>query len=171
VKPELPDRRDARPPAHCGKRAAVQQGCGLGGHERLLLGPIPHVPAPVVVPPFGWSDGPPDIGWRLLREEEPDSFFGKVWDSWVGFGLYHKNGRPGWHAHEDVDSGSTELVRLDEYERMRPEIADAYRAAASARFEHGETPGSEPHDQLARHTEALCVTTVHQLITAMSNWH
>jgi hypothetical protein len=56
--------------------------------------------------------------------------------SWYGFGKYHKNRRPWWLPCSG--GNPDELHALDYSEDPDQVIVDAYVAARSARFEHGE---------------------------------
>jgi len=95
-------------------------GVQLPGPGLLLLGPIPEV-----------SSTENDVAWRLLS-----GYFGDI-DETVGFGLYAKNRRP-WYLYSNDLRESSRLHAFDHDEYMYPEITAAYRAARSARFEHGE---------------------------------
>jgi hypothetical protein len=102
------------------------------GPNLLILGPIPKPPVATA-----------DLGWiGLINVIEP-TYGDQIVDSWFGFGSYAKNLRP-WglfntSSGTPVDGGEPEASwltpALDPYECGIPE---AYIAARSARFEHGE---------------------------------
>lgn len=101
------------------------------GPRLLILGPVP---APWPIHP---DDG--DLGWLSLEVDEEG-----VGQQIVGFGSYRKNQRPWVHCTSEVvphlpiprtPSEGWLTPTFDPYESGRP---DAYAAARSARFEHGE---------------------------------
>ena len=83
-------------------------------HPLLLLGPIPDPPAA--------HQG--DLGWLDLSREYR-----------VGFGNYQHKGRLWFQFNTDVDIEHPLRATVDQYEQGVP---NAYIAARSARFEHGE---------------------------------
>jgi len=87
------------------------------GPKLLLLGPIPR---PHTFD-WGWIGGSPRYHGQ-----------GTVLHRW-GFGPYHKNRRPWWLS----GPVARETVK-PELEPSEHGCHDAYKAAASARFEHGE---------------------------------
>jgi hypothetical protein len=91
-------------------------GCEWGP-ALMLVGPIPAL----INTPWGEAR---EIGWNSFP-----SFTG------YGFGLYPKNRRP-WFLTYWLSDRNLHVFEWDEF--MKPEIANAYRAARSARFEHGE---------------------------------
>lgn len=92
---------------------------GERGPKLMLLGSIPD---PMPIGDYAWASW--TQGWRT-------HLIGRH-----GFGTYHKNNRPWWcwSQPEDFDF-LTPTVEPDEYSNAQP----AYRAARSARFEHGES--------------------------------
>lgn len=106
-----------------------RKGRGEQGPRLLLLGSIPE---PTDEGDWGWLGLTPlDVG---------DGEF-EVFGDWWGFGSYGRNLRP-WHLHNTSAATPDQCVgvdwltpALDTYEAGVP---DAYRAARSARFEHGE---------------------------------
>lgn len=95
---------------------------GEEGPHLLVLGPIPPPLSPDA--DYGWYS--PSDGWRH------------------GFGNYHKNSRPWVLLNDAADSPQRPDGRrpwltptVDPYEGGCPQ---AYTAARSARFEHGERP-------------------------------
>lgn len=86
----------------------------------MILGPIPRVD------PSGW-----DWGWPIIDSHDDTGH-----NRWV-FGTYHKNRRPWWaNPNTDILDTWTQPVLCDEYV---DQAVDAYTAARSARFEHGQT--------------------------------
>lgn len=94
------------------------------GPRLMLLGPIPTVPG-VLDLALG------DFGW-----------LGTSGDDWgrYGFGTYHKNQRPWWLDGEPADLHRDPLTPITEQYEEGPHYA--YRAARSARFEHGHCGAS-----------------------------
>lgn len=108
------------------------------GPRLLILGPIPEPPQ---AGDLGW------IGLDVIDgywDDDPDERI--VVDRWWGFGLYHKNLRP-WvlcntSRATPVDyPGDRWLEPTGDCDDVPPKLASAYRAARSARFEHGESGG------------------------------
>jgi hypothetical protein len=104
------------------------------GPHLMILGPIP---AP--------RDG--DWGWLgLNRLWDENNQRTEVWDHWWGFGGYVKSGRP-WVLTETstctpyvMDPGEHSWVEPAYDSSVPYPSRHAYKAARSARFEHGETP-------------------------------
>lgn len=104
---------------------------GETGPHLMLLGPIPE-PIPEDSGDWGWQS------WDL-RSHRGEQI---VDCTWHGFGAYQKNLRPWYLCNASkatpyaYDEPADEWLKpaLDEYEYGVP---DAYRAARSARFEHG----------------------------------
>lgn len=111
------------------KQAAIElphiDGRGEQGPSLMILGPIPELradtPLPGVQPVKIW-----DPGWHSLPN-----------DTCAGFGVYPKNLRP-WSmpcgGHKDW------VTPCIGDEEPREIIREAYKAARTARFEHGESP-------------------------------
>ncbi|MBN6054558.1 hypothetical protein JYK22_21630, partial [Nonomuraea sp. RK-328] len=105
------------------------KGRGEAGPRLLLLGSIPEPPN---AGDWGW------LGFRPLDVGDGEL---DVFGDWWGFGQYDKNLRP-WALYgtstappADFDDDNWLTPALDPDESGVP---DAYRAARSARFEHGE---------------------------------
>lgn len=112
------------------------RGRGEPGPRLMLLGPIPEVPKLW----FGYDERP-DLGWCSSSGEvhgrNPFGFdYSDTVHTRAGFGVYHKNRRP-WHL-SDWENRWTVEASVDRDEYMREGIAEAYRRARTARFEHGE---------------------------------
>jgi hypothetical protein len=112
----------------------------------LLLGPIPNPPAKDR--DLGWLGLWADEDWaqEAIREGHISDASECVGDAYWGFGGFVDLGAP-----EQLDiSGATAYQMGDEpwltpcesYQQMNrfPGVPDAYRAARSARFEHGDSP-------------------------------
>ena len=111
--------------------AAAEHLPGDGDGLRLLiLGPIPEPPA----------EG--DLGWLgLYRSTDPADEI-VITAEWLGFGHYEDKGRLWWLGNvkeTPLDCSDTAWLTpvIDPYEHNG--ASDAYRAARSARFEHGES--------------------------------
>lgn len=96
-------------------------GSGENGPRLLILGPIPDVTRQRPINTFG------EIGDLIWTGLNPDP-------EGVGFGHYYKNHRPWW---DYVLSPLWLTPAISESEHMY-DAEDAYIAARSARFEHGE---------------------------------
>jgi hypothetical protein len=106
------------------------RGKGERGPRLLLLGPIPE------------PRDRGDWGWLGLHPLDVGDGEMAVFADWWGFGSYGKNRRP-WALYGTSSAPPFEYgddgwltPALDEGE---PGIPNAYRAARSARFEHGES--------------------------------
>jgi hypothetical protein len=110
------------------------------GPRLMVLGPIP-------VPP---ATG--DLGWLGIDvvdgsfDADPDERV--ALGRWWGFGLYHKNARP-WVLCStsmcpptDYEGAPWLEAAIESEEDAHPSVIAAYRAARSARFEHGESGAS-----------------------------
>lgn len=100
---------------------------GEHGPALLVLGPIPEPGTPAR------GGGHYDWGWVApMRGEDTQPRY--------GFGVYHKNNRP-WYLDNASNASSDRWLTpvLDSSEIIE---GDAYRAARSARFEHGQSGGS-----------------------------
>lgn len=102
-----------------------------GGPRLMILGPVPEPP----------RSG--DWGWIGLTPFTDQDDRVEVGDAWWGFGGYAKSGRP-WVLTDTsratpyvFDDGEPWLEPAHDY-TVPYKSADAYRAARSARFEHGE---------------------------------
>lgn len=103
------------------------------GPRLMILGPIP---SPDASGDWGWT------GMNVFQDEDGRS---ELIGGLYGFGSYHKNLRP--RALSDTscadsytcwdDPEGWPVPRIDPYESG---ASEGYRAARSARFEHGETP-------------------------------
>lgn len=107
--------------------ARVEHGPAL-----MILGPIPDPPVRG------------DIGWLGLDPSVPPGETEPIVSgAWFGFDAYHKNHRP-WFLCNTSSAPPNETdadwlsPAVDEYE-PGGDASDAYRAARSARFEHGES--------------------------------
>ena len=101
------------------------------GPRLMVLGPIPEPR----------QDG--DWAWVGLQPVEMEDGGYEVFGDWWGFGSYTKNARP-WMLFNtsqatpvETDDGLWLTPVIDQYESGVP---NAYLAARSARFEHGESP-------------------------------
>lgn len=94
---------------------------GESGPSLMILGPIPE-PVAEDVGDWGWVE--------LDRSEES-------YVSRGGFGSFLKNMRPWWHDGNNSESWTVPVLCSHEY--GSDESVAAYRAARSARFEHGES--------------------------------
>lgn len=107
--------------------------CRLEGGPRLmLLGPIPDPPET-------------DLAWMGFDPAHDEHGETVVVSSWFGFGLYWKNHRP-WRLY-NTSSGTPHVGWESPSEWLKPAVEmgepgapEEYRAARSARFEHGEAP-------------------------------
>lgn len=85
-----------------------------------------------------------DWGWLGTDggQKHDDLYDRDYWDetAWgrYGFGLFHKNGRPWWLGNADLSLCIPLTPTLDLYEQPLKAF-DAYAAARSARFEHGQS--------------------------------
>ncbi|MGW2371717.1 hypothetical protein [Kitasatospora sp. NPDC001683] len=100
------------------------------GPNLLILGPIPEPP----------RTG--ELGWVSLSRFADEDGTLELEDGYSGFGSYSKNCRP-WRLYNtstatpfEAGSGAYLVPQTDPYEDGR-DAAGAYRAARSARFEHG----------------------------------
>jgi hypothetical protein len=114
---------------------------GEPGPPLMILGPIP---APPTAGDWGWialDSRAERIPWPDAKDGVPDWLYPDAWSSRIttvrcGFGLYAKNRRP-WYLDNcgaETSGWLTPVIDLSEYNGA----SDAYQAARSARFEHGE---------------------------------
>jgi hypothetical protein len=107
------------------------------GPRLMILGPIPE---PTIVGDWAWHAFSPCSGPCCEREPSVHCNLcdgsGVDHSNW-GFGRFHKNRRPWWLSSSGPDWVTP---ALDMDETCDDVVLAAYRAARSARFEHGETP-------------------------------
>jgi hypothetical protein len=99
------------------------KACKEQGPKLMILGPIPE---PRTDGDWGWMGM-----WPCPCSSRGCPGFN---DSYFGFGNYEKNHRP-WFLDNVTSATQWTSPVLDPYERGAP---DAYQAARSARFEHGQ---------------------------------